>query len=75
MNRTASPLSRSIGLWDLVRGFIALAAVVAIGAAFADGHYGLAIAGALFVAVAATFGYKASRVRQTLGGDRSPRDP
>jgi membrane-associated phospholipid phosphatase len=58
-----------------VRGFLALAAVIAIGAAFAEGHYGLAIGGALFVVLAVILGYKAWRVRQELGTDSSPRRP
>ena len=75
MTDTESPLKRSIGLSNLVRGLIGLFAVVAIGAAFAAGRIGLAIAGLLFFAVAAPLGYWAWRVRQSPAVDASRRKP
>ena len=65
MTDRESPLRRSIRFSNLVRGFIALVAVIAIGAAFAAGRIGLAIAGVLFFVVAASFGYRAWRLRQS----------
>jgi len=47
-----SPLGRPIGLRNLIRGLIVVAAIIAIGAAFAEGRYGLAIAVILFLVVA-----------------------
>ena len=67
-----SPLTRSISLWNLVRGFIAVAAVIALGAAFAEGHYALAIAGLVFFVIAVTLGYRAWRIRQGLASDAAP---
>jgi len=48
-----SPLNRSIGFNGAVRWLIAVAAVIAIAAAFADGRYGLGIAGLVLLAAAA----------------------
>ena len=59
-----SPLSRSIGLTGLIRWIIAAGAVIAIGAAFAEGHLALGIAGLVFLAIALVFGYRAWRGRQ-----------
>jgi len=67
-----SPLSRSISLWNLVRGFIAFAAVLALVAAVAAGHYALAIAGLVFFIIAVTLGYRAWRIRQGLARDTAP---
>jgi hypothetical protein len=75
MTQPESPLKRSIGLSNVVRGLIALFAVVAIGAAFAAGRVALAIAGLVFFAVAAALGYRAWRVRQALDADTRSRDP
>ena len=47
-----SPLERSIGLTGAVRWLLAVVAVIAIGAAFAEGRYGLGIAGLVLLAVA-----------------------
>lgn len=69
MTGPTSPLTRSISLWNLVRGFIAFAAVIALGAAFAAGHYALGIAGFVFFAIAVTLGYRAWRIRQGLGSN------
>jgi len=62
-----SPLTRSISLWNLVRGVIALFAVLALVAAFAEGHYALGTAGFVFFVIAVTLGYRAWRIRQGLG--------
>ena len=64
MTETDSPLGRSIGLSGVIRFLIAVAVVVAVGAAFADGHYRLGIAGVVFVVVAVIMGYRAWRARQ-----------
>jgi hypothetical protein len=74
MSNSKSPLTHSIGLSGIVRWLIAVWAVIAIGDAFHEGHYGLAIAGTIFVAVAAMLGFKAWRARQVSGSERSPND-
>jgi type IV secretory pathway VirB2 component (pilin) len=56
-----SPLNRSIGLSGLIRWLIAVAAVIAIGAAFAAGHYALAVAGAIFCILAVALGFRGRR--------------
>jgi hypothetical protein len=56
-----------------VRLLIALAAVLAICAAVAAQRYGLAIVLVLFLAVAASLGYWAWRVRQSSGVDANSR--
>ena len=71
MSESKSPLTRSIGLSGVVRWLIAVWAVIAIGDAFHEGHYALAIAGTIFVVVAAILGYRAWRARQALGSGRS----
>jgi len=59
-----SPLSRSIGLTGLIRWIIAAGAVIAIGAAFAEGHLALGIAGLVFLVIALVCGYRPWRGRQ-----------
>lgn len=61
MNQTNSPLKRSIGLAGVIRFLIAVAAVVAVGAALADDNYVLGIAGVVFVVVAVVLGVRAGR--------------
>jgi len=61
-----NPLKRSIGLAGVIRWLIAVVAVVAVGATFADGHYALGIAGVVFLLVAAALGYRAWRARQEV---------
>jgi len=75
MTDPESPLKRSISLSNLVRGLIALFAFIAVGAAFAAGRIGLAIAGVLFFVVAASFGYWVWHLRQSAAGHTSPRKP
>lgn len=75
MSQTDSPLRRSIGLSGVIRWFIAAAAVIAIGAAFADGHYALAIAGVVFLVAAVALGYRAWRARQAADAAVSPQRP
>lgn len=72
---TASPLRRSIGLTGIIRWLIAAGAVIAIGAAFADGHYALGIAGVVFLVAAVVLGYRAWRARQATGAAASPQRP
>ena len=60
-----SPLSRSISVANLIRGLIALAAVIAIGAAFAAGRIMLAVVLIGFVVLATCLGYWAWRSRQS----------
>ena len=51
MTNSDSPLNRSIGLTGAIRWLLAVAAVIAIGAAFAEGRYGLALAGVVILVV------------------------
>lgn len=71
MSESDAPLTRDIGLSGVLRWLIAVWAVIAIGDAFHEGHYGLAIAGTIFIVTAAILGFKAWRARQALGSDRS----
>ena len=64
MTQPDAPLGRSIGFAGVVRWLIAVAAVIAIGGAFAAGRDLLAIAGIVFLVVALTLGYRARRARQ-----------
>ena len=66
MTENDSPLGRSIGLSGVIRFLIAVVVVVAVGAAFADGHYRLGIAGVVFVVAAVILGYRAWR--SAVGG-------
>ena len=52
MTRPDTPLTRSIGLSGVFRWLVAAAAVIAIGAAIAEGRYALAVAGVVFLLVA-----------------------
>lgn len=70
-----SPLTRSIGLSGVIRWLIAAAAVIAVGAAFAAGHFTLAIAGLVFLVVAVALGYRAWRARRAAGTPISPQRP
>ena len=60
-----SPMSRSISVANLIRGLIALAAVIAIGAAFAAGRIMLALVLIGFVVLATCLGYWVWRSRQS----------
>ena len=64
MTQTESPLRRSIGLSGLLRWLVAVAAVIAIGAAIADGRLALGLAGIVFLFAAVVLGYRARRARQ-----------
>ena len=66
MAEDKSPLNRSIGLSGVIRWLIAVFAMLAVGAAFEDGHYALGVAGAVFIAGAAILGYRAWRARQAV---------
>jgi len=63
MPQVDSPLKRSIGLSGVIRFLVAVVAAIAIGAAFADGQFALAIAGVVFLVVAVTLAYRAWRTR------------
>lgn len=65
MNQTDTPLKRSIGLSGVIRFLVAVVAVVAVGAAFADDNYALGGAGIVFVVVAVVLGYRAGRARHS----------
>ena len=73
MTQSNSPLNRSIGLSNLIRGLIALFAVIAIGAAFAAGRVWVAIGCTVFFVIAAALGYRAWRVRQALDAETRSR--
>ena len=75
MPQTDSPLRRSIGLSGVIRWLIAVAAVVAIAAAFAEGFYALAIAGVVFLGLGVTLAYQAWRARKEAGAAISPKSP
>ena len=72
MGNTDAPFSRPVRLWTLVRGLIAMFAVIAIVTAFTEKHIGLAIASILFLVVAVPLGYWAWRFRQSVAEDSSP---
>ena len=62
-----APLNRSIGLFGFLRWLLAVAAVIAVGAAFAAGYYLLAIVCLLFVVAAIALGFRAWQARQGTG--------
>jgi hypothetical protein len=64
MTQPGSPLNRSIGFSNLIRGLIAVAAVIAIGAAFAAGRISVALAGIAFLVTAGAAAYWIWRSRQ-----------
>ncbi len=64
MNEPESPLKRSVSLSNLIRGVIALFAVLAIGGAFAAGQIGLGIAGGAFCVLAVVLAYWTWRRRR-----------
>ena len=72
MQQPDSPLNRAIGVTGLIRWLIAVAAVIAIGAAVADGHYGLAIVEVVFFVGAAVLAYRTWRARQDAEGGGAP---
>ncbi len=72
MAEDKSPLNRSIGLSGVIRWLIAVLAVIAVGAAFEDGHYALGAAGAVFIAGAVILGYRGWRARQAVDGAAPP---
>ena len=61
MTRPDTPLTRSIGLSGVIRWFVAVAAVIAIGAAVAEGSYALAVAGVVFLLAAVALSYRRNR--------------
>lgn len=67
MPGSGSPLNRSIGLSGVIRFVVAITAVIAFGAAIDTGHWGLAVIGLVFLAVAIVLGYRASRSRRSGG--------
>jgi hypothetical protein len=72
MPQPDSPLRRSIGLAGIVRWLIAVAATLALGAAFAAGYYTLAIAGILFVLAAVALAFRRWQARQAAEAPVSP---
>lgn len=68
MPQLNTPLKRSIGLSGVFRWIVAVAAVIAIGGAFAVGQNLLAIAGIVFLVAAVTMSYRAWRARQAAEG-------
>ena len=73
MSESKSPLTRSIGLSGVLRWALAVFSVIAIGDAFHEGHYGLAIGGTVVVVLAVFLGFKGWRARQAL--DDAGRNP
>ena len=61
MPESDSPLKRPMRLSRFVRGLIALAVVIAIGAALVAGRYDLMVVVVVFVLAAALVGYWARR--------------
>ena len=61
MARPNTPLTRSIGLSGVFRWLVAVAAVIAIGAAIAEGRVALAVAGLVFLLVAVALSYRRNR--------------
>ena len=72
MTPPESPLRRSIGLHGTIRWLITIAAVFAIGGAIDAGHYGLAVAGFVFLVAAVALGYKAWKAQASTGDHRTP---
>ncbi len=70
-----SPLRHSIGISGVMRWIIAVAAVVAIGAAVADKRYALAIVTFAFLLVAGILGYRAWRAHQAADTKGAPHPP
>lgn len=68
MTRPVTPLTRSIGLSGALRWLVAAAAVIAIGAAIAEGRLALAVAGLVLLLAAAALSYRTWRARQSSGG-------
>ena len=64
MTRPQTPLRRSIGLSGLLRWIVAVAAVIAIGAAVSERRYALSAAGVTFLVAAVVLGYRARQARQ-----------
>ena len=75
MPQPDAPLKRSIGLSGVFRWIVAVAAVIAIGGAFAVGQDLLAIAGIVFLVAAVTLSYRAWRARQAAEAAGAPRRP
>ncbi|HOX20052.1 MAG TPA: hypothetical protein PLI70_03900 [Gemmatimonadales bacterium] len=61
MARPNTPLTRSIGLSGVFRWLVAVAAVIAIGAAIAEGRVALAVGGVVFLLVAVALSYRRNR--------------
>lgn len=72
MSESESPLNRSIGLSGVIRWLIAVFAMLAIGSAFAAGHYVMAVVGAVFIVGAAVLGYRAWRASQPIDDGGPP---
>ena len=58
-----SPLGRPIGWTGALRWLVAVAATMAVGAAFYDGRYGLGATGAGFLVVAVVLAIRARQAR------------
>ena len=69
MPQSQSPLNRGIGLTGVIRFCIAVAAVLAIAAAFSAGRYWLGITGILFLIIALVGAYRIWRARRDADGD------
>lgn len=61
MSQDVPPIRRSIGLSGLIWWIMAVAAMIAIGAAFSAGRYTMGVVAAVFVVAAAILGFRARR--------------
>ena len=59
----SSPLARPIGWTGTLRWLVAVAATIAIGAAFYEGRYALGVGGVVFLAIAVALAVRARRAR------------
>ena len=63
MTQRESAFRRSIGLTGLIWWIIAVAAMIAIGAAFSTGRYAMGVSASVFMVGAAVLGFRARRDR------------
>ena len=64
-----TPVQRPIGWTGALRWIVAVAATIAVGAAFYKGRYALGAAGTGFLIVAVVLAVRAARSRRDAGGN------